>query len=132
MSCFIDTSAIYGLLVRTEREHAALRDAFRDVAEKARRIVTTNYVLLESCALLQHRIGVAPVRDLEEKIVPLLEIRFVDAHLHAAGMQRLLRGDKRGVSLVDAVSFEVMHVEGLSDVLGLDSDFEEEGFRLIP
>jgi predicted nucleic acid-binding protein len=44
----------------------------------------------------------------------------------------LFRIDKRRVSLVDAVSFTVMDVEGGEDVLGLDADFATEGFRVVP
>ena len=132
MSLLVDTSGLYALLVSTERDHAAVKNAFRAAAEKGRRLLTTNYVVVETCALLQNRIGIAPVRDLEEKILPLLDIHFVDGALHAAAMQRLIRTDKRRVSLVDVVSFEVMEAEGVRDVLGLDSDFESEGFRLMP
>jgi predicted nucleic acid-binding protein len=94
-------------------------------------MVTTNYVVVETCALLQSRIGIAPVRDFEEKILPLLHVHFVDASLHGAAMHRLFRTDRRRLSLVDAVSFEVMDSEGITDVLGLDSDFEVAGFHLV-
>jgi predicted nucleic acid-binding protein len=57
---------------------------------------------------------------------------FVDAALHQRGLDRLFRGDRWRVSLVDAVSFEVMDTEGIVEVLGLDSDFVEHGFRLVP
>jgi predicted nucleic acid-binding protein len=36
------------------------------------------------------------------------------------------------VSLVDAVSFAVMEAEAVTEVLGLDEDFESQGFRLVP
>ena len=132
MSLFVDTSGFYALLVRTERNHGAVREAFGGAAERGRRMVTTNYVLVETAALLQHRIGLAPVRDLEQRIVPLVSVQWVSSDVHRRAVDRLFRTDKRNVSLVDVVSFVVMDAEGLSDVLGLDPDFAAEGFRLLP
>jgi predicted nucleic acid-binding protein len=60
VSLFVDTSGFYALLVRTERDHGAILEAFRAAAERGRRMVTTtNYVIVETSALLQHRIGLA-------------------------------------------------------------------------
>jgi uncharacterized protein len=132
VSLFVDTSGLYALLVRTERDHGAMLDAFRAAAERGRRMVTTNYVIVETAALLQHRIGLAPVRDLEERILPLVIVQWVSSELHRRAVERLVRTDKRKVSLVDVVSFVVMDAEGLTDVLGLDPDFTAEGFRLLP
>lgn len=95
-------------------------------------MVTTNYVLIETAALLQHRIGLAPVRDLEEHILPVVNVHWVSNDVHRRAVDRLFRTDKRKVSLVDVTSFVVMDAEGLTDVLGLDPDFTTEGFRLLP
>ena len=59
------------------------------------KLVTTSYVLVETTALLQHRIGLAAVRDLDQHVVPLLAVRWVDANLHRKGMRRLNRADRR-------------------------------------
>jgi predicted nucleic acid-binding protein len=132
LSLFVDTSGFYALLVRTERDHGAMLEAFRVAAERGRRMVTTNYVIVETSALLQHRIGLAPVRDLEERILPLVTVQWVSSELHRRAVERLFRTDQRKVSLVDVVSFVVMDAEGLTDVIGLDPDFTAEGFRLLP
>jgi predicted nucleic acid-binding protein len=129
---FIDTSGIYAVLVRTESSHRAVTEAFREAAERGRRLVTTNYVLVESAALLQHRIGLEPVRDLDARIVPALDVVWVTAELHRRASERLFRLNRRQVSLVDAVSFAVMEAEAVTEVLGLDEDFESQGFRLVP
>ena len=132
MSLFVDTSGLYGLLVATEAEHVSVAGAFRAAAEKGRRLVTTNYVLAETSALLQSRVGIAPVRDLHQRLLPLLSVVWVTQDLHRRGAERLFRIDRRRVSLVDAISFAVMEEEGLMDVLGVDSDFTAQGFRLVP
>lgn len=132
MSCFVDTSALYAFLVRTDADHEAVTTGFRVLAESGRRMVSTNYVLVETAALLQHRIGLDAVRDLDGRITPLLDIVWVGSDLHRRAIARLFRLDRRRVSLVDAVSFAVMEAGGLTEVLGLDADFTSEGFRLIP
>ncbi len=132
MSLFVDTSGFYALLVESEADHRAVKRAFGQAAERGDRMLTTNYVVVETVALLQHRIGLAPVRDLDAKILPVVDLLMVDAHLHRRGIERLFRLDRRRVSLVDAVSFEAMEAEGITDVLGLDQDFTTEGFHLLP
>jgi predicted nucleic acid-binding protein len=132
MSLFVDTSALYAILVRTESDHRAVTRAFRDAAERGRRLLTTSYVLVETMALLQHRIGLDPVRDLDGRIIPILDVVWVGPDLHRRGVERLFRANRRQVSLVDAISFTTMDAEGVTDVLGLDSDFASEGFRLVP
>jgi predicted nucleic acid-binding protein len=132
MSVFADTSALYTLMVRTEQGHAETMRTFRTLLESARPLVTTNYVVVETMALLQHRIGLDPVHDFDERIVPLLTVRWVSHELHRNGMKRFLREDRRHLSLVDCVSLELMNLEGLREVLALDPHFAEAGHRLLP
>lgn len=89
-------------------------------------------MLVETVALLQHRIGLPAVRDLAEHIAPLLSVEWVSADLHHRGVERLFREDRRGLSLVDCVSLEFMRGQGLRDALALDPDFAEAGYRLLP
>lgn len=132
MTVFADTSALYALLVRNEAGHAEVAAEFATILERRRPLVTTNYVLLETAALLQSRIGLAAVRDLDQRIVPLCVVRWVTESLHRRAMDRLVRADRRGLSLVDCMSFEVMEQEGITDALALDADFADAGFRLLP
>jgi uncharacterized protein len=132
VSLFIDTSGFYALLVGSESHHGPVKRAFGQAAERGQRLLTTNYVVLETVALLQHRIGLAPVRDFDAKILAVVEVVIVDADLHRRGIQRLFRLDRRQVSIVDAVSFEIMEAEGITNALALDEDFAAEGFRLVP
>ncbi len=132
MSVFVDTSALYALLVRTEEGHAEVSAAFEDLLENGRPLVTTNYVLLESVALLQYRLGLAPVHDLERSLVPLMTRRWIDESLHRRALERLLRTDRKKLSLVDCTSLVLMEDEGIGEALALDRSFASEGFGLIP
>jgi predicted nucleic acid-binding protein len=132
VSVFVDTSALYALLVETEEEHAAVATEFRRLLERGRAIVTTNYVILETAAVLQSRFGLAPVRDLESEIAPVLHVAWVREDLHRRALERLLSTDRREVSLVDCSSFEAMDEAGIREALALDEDFERAGYRVLP
>ena len=132
MTVFADTSALYALLVRTEEGHTEVAAAFTRLLQGRRALVTSNYVLLETTALLQRRIGLPAVRDFDERIAPLLTLRWVTEPLHRRAMDRLIRADRRGVSLVDCTSFELMESEAIGEALTLDRDFATAGFRVIP
>jgi len=132
LSVFADTSALYALLVRNEEGHTEVAAAFRGLLEDGRALVTTNYVLLETSALLQHRIGLPAVRDLQSRIVPVLRVHWIGADLHRRALERLFRTDRRAVSLVDCSSFLVMDGEGIREAFTLDHQFEEQGYRLTP
>lgn len=132
MSVFVDTSALYALLVATEEGHMQVAASFRHLAESDRRLTTTNYVVVETSALLQHRFGLDAVRDLNERVVPLLEVRWIDEPTHRRAVERLFRTDRRQLSLVDCCSFVVMDAQGINEALALDPDFEGAGYRLFP
>ena len=132
MSVFVDTSALYALLVETEEGHRAVVRSFEQLLRKGRSLFTTNYVMVESAALLQHRFGLAPVRDLVDRLLPVVTVRWVTKTLHRRGFARLVARDRQQLSLVDCVSFEFMEEEGMQQVLALDRDFEDEGFHTLP
>ncbi len=132
MSVFVDTSGLYALLVRTEERHDDVVSALRKVLEEGRVLHTTSYVIVETVALLQHRLGLAPVRDFVEHLLPLLSIEWVTEALHRKGIEHLFREDRRRLSLVDCVSLEYIRSEGMRDVLSLDSHFTQAGCRLLP
>jgi predicted nucleic acid-binding protein len=132
VSVFVDTSALYALLVRTEEDHETLVESFGALLQEGRVLATSSYVLVEACALLQHRFGLTAVRDFQDRIVPLLRVHWIDESLHRRGVERLFAADQRSLSLVDSVSFVVMEAEGMEEALAFDRDFERRGFRLLP
>jgi predicted nucleic acid-binding protein len=129
---FVDTSGLYALLVRSEDRHAEVVRAFRELLDGGRDLWSTSYVIVETVALLQHRIGMPPVRGFVEHVVPILSVGWVSDVLHQRGVDTLLREERRRLSLVDCVSFEFMRVRGPRDVLTLDDQFREAGFRMLP
>ena len=89
MRIFVDTSAFYALLDRDDDNHAKARDAWTELLGSGAVAVTSNYVLVETVALLQSRLGLEAVRGFEEAIVPVLRVEYVAADLHRLGMAAL-------------------------------------------
>lgn len=129
---FVDTSAIIAVLLSDDRQHPRAREAFERLAERRDVLLTTSYVLIETYALLGRRIGVEAVRLFREEFAPLLDLIWIDESRHERGFDLLLRQSDRGLSLVDAVSFVVARSERVDEVFAFDSDFEAEGFPIIP
>jgi predicted nucleic acid-binding protein len=131
MSVFADTSGLYALLVGSEEGHAGVVRAFRNVVAEQRPLRTTSYVVVETVALLQRRVGLEAVRDFDDHVFPMLSVEWVSDELHRRGMRRVSRENRRRLSLVDCVSLEFMRQRAIEDVLGLDRHFEEAGYALL-
>lgn len=118
--------------MRTQTGHADVVEAVRGVLEDGRDLSTTSYVVLETISLVQNRIGLGPLHDFVEHVMPILSVTWVAEALHRRGVQRMLRENRRRLSLVDCVSFEFMRERGLREALALDRDFVDAGFRVLP
>jgi len=75
-------------------------------------LFTTNYIVVESCALAQSGLGLEAVRSIQEEILPVMEIAWADDATHSLGMTALLAAQRRKLSLVDCVSFAIIRREG--------------------
>ena len=130
MNIFADTSGLFALLVKNDYMYVRARENFTYFAENNVQLVTSSFVLVETTALLQRRIGLAPVNDFNVKILPLLEIVWVDDKWYAKAVQRLLAQNNRDISLVDYLSFEIMEVLQIECAFAFDKHFEENGFTI--
>ena len=132
MRVFVDTSALYAVLDADDDHHAAAASEWRRLLGGSSVLVTSNYVLLETTALLQHRIGLEAVRILHHDVCPVLEVEWVDETVHQTGMSSLLIAGRRRLSLVDCTSFALMGKLGIRQAFSFDAHFAEQGFRCLP
>lgn len=132
MSVFVDTSALYAVLDADDAGHARAVAEWRRLLNGSVPLVTSNYVLVETMALLQHRLGVDAARLLQQDVCPVLQVAWIDASTHQAGVAAVLAAGRRDLSLVDCVSFEVMRQMGLREAFALDPHFGEQGFARVP
>ena len=127
---FIDTSAIFALLVPTDTAHERATTAFDRLRAREAVLVTTSYNLVETYALLGRRFGQDATASFRADFAPLLQVVWVDGDLHERGLDLMLaRGV--GVSLVDAVSFVSIREHRIDEVFAFDRHFEQEGFQVL-
>lgn len=127
---FLDTSAIYAMADRADPRHPPAKERFEALLNAGESVLTHNYVLVESMALIQSRLGLEAALKLAHDC-RAFDIEWVDEATHDEAIRRLTRARKRHVSLVDHVSFVVMRRRGVRTALAFDPDFEQEGFQLF-
>jgi uncharacterized protein len=132
MNLFIDTSGFLAVLNQNDRFHAPAKGAWLDILADDSVLFSSNYVLLETTALLQHRFGVDAIRLFHNTIHPILRIIWVNQDIHDLAMGVWLSLNRRQLSLVDCTSFQMMRASNLEYAFTFDVHFSEQGFNVIP
>ena len=132
MTVYIDTSALYAVLDADDENHERAKHLWIDLLTQGAQLVCSNYVLIETFALVQHRLGIEALRTLQEDVLPILHVAWVDESSHRAGVTAVLTAARRRLSLVDCISFEMMRQLGIKVAFAFDPHFSEQGFRCLP
>lgn len=132
MSVFVDTSAFYAVFDADDEEHPRARGAWEDLVSGEDLLFSSNYVLVETLALLQSRLGVEAVRAFEDAVAPLVRELWVDRGVHREAVTAVLTAGRRRLSLVDCSSFALMRRHGLDTAFAFDDHFPEQGFAAVP
>jgi len=132
MNIFTDTSAFLAVLNANDQFHPAARQQWEEILVADTVLFSSNYVVIETTTLLQHRFGIEAVRLFESDVLPILETTWVDEAVHNRGMSALLVATRRNVSLVDCTSFAIMRLIGVDTAFTFDPHFHEQGFSVIP
>lgn len=132
MTLLVDTSALVALVNGDDRFHDRAQQSWGELLDEGRVLRTNSYVLTETAALLQSRLGMSAARMLHTDFTPALSVRFVDRPLHDLAVTALLAANRRSVSFVDWTSFEQMREEHLDEAFAFEGDFEAQGFTLAP
>ena len=132
MTVFVDSSALYAVLDADDVRHDAAADTLRGLVAAHEALVTNNYVVVETAALAQHRLGRNGVRTLLQDLVAALEVVWVDEGTHASCVAALLAAPGARISLVDYTCFDVMRQRHVERAFAFDRDFARAGFQLVP
>jgi uncharacterized protein len=130
VTVFVDTSALYIALDADDERHVELAATFGELAGET--LVTHNYVVTESAALVERRLGRRRARQLITDLLAPIEIVWVDESIHGQATSAYLAARSKGPSLVDFASFEVMRRRGIRTALAADRDFADAGFEVVP
>ena len=128
---FVDTSAWYAYVNRSDPHHAAVGAGFQLCRD---RLVTSSYVFDEFVTLCRYRLGHSTAVKAGTLLLGLARldlVRITPDDERAAWTLFQERPDK-AYSFTDCTSFVLMKRIGLTSALALDDDFAREGFELIP
>lgn len=131
MSVYVDTSAFLAVINADDRFHAPAQRRWVQLIESGTPVFCNNYVLVETLAILQNRLGLDAVIAFQHDVVPVLVILWVDEDLHRQAVSALLAAQRRRLSLVDCASFESMRRAGLRQAFAFDAHFEQQGFEVL-
>lgn len=128
---FVDTSALFALLVETDENHEAARTTAPSLRDQDAGLVTSSFVVLETITLLQSRVGVAAVRIFHRDLLPLLKVAWIDEDLLHRAMSALLASSRRRISITDWSSITLMRERGIVHAFAFDDDLARQGFELV-
>jgi len=132
MSVFVDTSALFAILDADDLNHIPARDTWSRLLASEEELISTSYVLVETFALVQRRLGMDAVKTLHADVVPVLKVEWVNATQHLSAVGILITTFNRQLSLVDWVSFNAMQQFQIKVAFAFDQDFRMQGFECLP
>jgi uncharacterized protein len=129
VNIFADTSGFFSVLDASDDNHdEALSQWDHLTGDAGCRIVTSVYVVVETCTLFQRRLGMRAVRLFLDDALPLVDILPIREEEHAAAIALLLTCGRNGPSLVDCSSFILMERAGIRQAFAFDKHFEARGY----
>jgi predicted nucleic acid-binding protein len=131
MNIFVDTSAILAVLDAGDTNHTQAKAVWERTLGAGEELVSHNYILVETSAVIQRRLGLEAVCVFERDIVPVLRLVWVTREVHETAASAHLLAARRTLSLVDCVSFEIMRRTGIRSAFAFDRHFQEYGYELI-
>lgn len=132
MRCLVDTSALYALLDEDDDKHLAAAGWLSGAgADPSTELITHNYVVIETAALVQKRLGSKASRKLFDALVPALSLVYVTEPLHSRALSAYLAGNP-DISLVDRASFELVRDLSIDWAFAFDAHFRREGVATVP
>jgi predicted nucleic acid-binding protein len=132
MPTFTDTSALYALLDADDERHPKASIWFKAWAQSnGDTLITHNYAVIETAALVQRRLGQTATRSLFEDLLSALHVAFIDDHLHKLAEGAYLAAPN-GPSFVDCVSFQFMRLRGMREAFAFDGRFTQQGLKTVP
>jgi len=131
VKAFVDSSGFIAFLLQEDGNHERAVDAWAEVKKAKGRLVTTNYVVVETCALLHARFGAPAMRNFLGHILPTVLVQWVDIHLHLQGVSAVELSGRNRPNIVDCVSFAAMRKLDIQHALTFDRHFDEQGFERL-
>lgn len=133
-SVFVDTWGWYTLIDRREPEHGRTAMLVEHLIKDGARLVSTDYVVDESCTLAKARAGsLAAIRllDLLDRTAAL-DLEWIGPDRFDRAKAAFRKQHDQAYSFTDCTSFTVMRERRMTDVITMDDHFRIAGFRTLP
>ena len=127
-SFFIDTSGLVAYLDGDDTYNERAVDAWEAMLAVEYNLIVTDYVRLETWALVQRRLGIEAIQALSKIVLPLCQVEYVGEEGFERASGQWLTAQRRNLSLVDIASFDCMRRKGIELAFAFDKHFEEQGF----
>jgi predicted nucleic acid-binding protein len=128
---FVDTSAFYALMDSSDQYHEQAKKGWNGMLMEEVPINTSNYVTVETGALLQSRLGFEAADLWYRDILGVVDILWIDERVHQTAYELWLSLGRRNLSLVDCASFVIMRGRKIETIFGYDRHFDEQGFTPV-
>jgi uncharacterized protein len=128
---FIDTSAIIAFMNKDDEFYKDSFKIFSKLLEERAKIISSNYILLETMVILKNRIGIEAVKVLKNDILPVIKIFWIDEDIHNFCVNTQIAADRKKVSLVDYTSCEIMRRLNIRQAFTFDNHFKDMGFEIL-
>lgn len=131
---FVDTSGWYALIDRRDVGHDATVATVERVIRDGGRLVSTDYVIDESCTLAKARAGSEAALRLLDLLngTSALDREWIGAERFARAEALFRQYRDQAFSFTDCTSFVVMQERRLQQVITGDDHFRIMGFELLP
>ena len=123
---FVDTSGIVGAINAKDDHHQQAKEIFLWLAREHAILVITNYIRIETHALLNNRINrETALKFLNDQI---WNVEWITPEDEARAIKLLQKHSDKTYSLTDATSFVVMERLGIQTAVAFDQHFIQYGF----
>jgi uncharacterized protein len=130
---YVDTSAFYALMDRSDTHHQSAKSLWPTLLNDHICLQTSNYVISETLSLIQYRLGFDAASLWYKDVLAVLDICWVDPPTHRQAYELWMSLGRQKYSLVDCISYVIMHQSQIDTAFCFKPSYDEQGFkRLTP
>lgn len=131
MKAFLDTSGFYALVSSSDKFHINARSTYESLVLDEVPLYTSSYVLVESIALIQRRLGYFVLKAFVDSVTEVFSIIWVGEKIHKSAWDLVQQREGREFSFVDVTTILIAK-EIDAHVVTFDDSFKKVGLKTLP
>ena len=128
---YIDTSAFYALIDRSDQNHRSAKELWPSLLDGEYTLITCSYVVSETMTLLQKRLGHEAASLWHKAVLGVVDIYWVDRSLHTSGYELWMSLRRLDFSFVDCISHIIMNQQQVTKAFCFKPNFAHQGNSLV-